>query len=236
MGFLPKPPAAWIPFFNPVVLGLTAGLFEELSRTAVYAWWAKDARSWRRGLLLGTGHGGAEAIILGGLVLYTFLQMVALRHADLSKIIPADQLKIAQQQISVYWSGPWYDALLPAVERFFTIPFHICLSVIVLQAFTRRQPAWVVLAILLHAFTDALSVYLVGAWKGLAWGTYAIEGVIGLISLLGVVIIFCLRQPEPAPVVDLIPVPASPLIITDIKPVDETSGIDPDKLDQSKFL
>ncbi len=69
---LPQPPAAWAPYFNPVVLGLSAGLFEELTRAAIYAWWAKDARSWRKGVLLGAGHGGAEALLLGLAVLYTF--------------------------------------------------------------------------------------------------------------------------------------------------------------------
>ncbi len=48
-----------------VFLGLSAGLFEELSRYAMYRWWAKDARSWGKGLLAGAGHGGIEAILLG---------------------------------------------------------------------------------------------------------------------------------------------------------------------------
>ena len=235
-GFLPTPPVTWWRYFNPIVLGLSAGLFEELSRAAVYAWWAKDARSWRRGVLLGAGHGGVEAFILGALVLYTFLQMVSLRNADLSKIIPADQLQLAQQQMSAYWSASWYAALLGALERFFTIPFQICLSVIVLQAFIRRQPAWVVMAIGLHAFADALSVYLMGVWKGQVWSSYAIEGVIGILSIIGVVILFALRRPEPEPVVELIPVPAPPLVTVEIKPADENQAINPDKLDQSKYL
>jgi uncharacterized membrane protein YhfC len=236
VGIFPHPPTAWIPFFNPVVLGLSAGLFEELSRTAVYAWWAKDARSWRRGVLFGVGHGGIESAILGGLVLYTFLQMVSLRDIDLAKIIPADQLQLAQQQMSAYWSAPWYASLLGAVERFFTIPFQICLSVIVLQAFTRRQPAWVILAVFVHALTDAVSVYLLGVWKGQLWSPYAIEGVIGFLALIGVVILFTLRQPEPKPDVEIIPVPAPPLSTAELKPVESNQEINPDKLDQSKYM
>ncbi len=145
-GALPQPPAAWIPYFNPVVLGLSAGLFEELSRTAVYAWWAKDGRSWRRGVLMGAGHGGIEAIILGALVLYTFLQMAALRTVDLTTIFPPTQVAAAQSQVSAYWSASVPASLLGAVERLFTIPTQICFSIIVLQAFTRRQPAWVVVS------------------------------------------------------------------------------------------
>src|SRR5512146_2676712 len=69
--YLPTPPAEWSLVFNAVFLGLSAGLFEELARAGVYRWWADDARSWRKGVLLGAGHGGVEAIILGALVVVT---------------------------------------------------------------------------------------------------------------------------------------------------------------------
>jgi uncharacterized membrane protein YhfC len=67
-----------------LALGLSAGLFEEFARYGMYRWWAKEARSWGRGLLAGAGHGGVEAIILGVLVLYGFMQLLALRNVDLA--------------------------------------------------------------------------------------------------------------------------------------------------------
>src|SRR5512135_1201493 len=82
--------------FNGVFVGLAAGLFEELFRYGMFRWWAKDARSWQTGILTGAGHGGIEAIIVGGIALYTFLQMAGQRNIDLSAVIPAAQLQGAQ--------------------------------------------------------------------------------------------------------------------------------------------
>jgi uncharacterized membrane protein YhfC len=235
-GILPQPPAAWLPYFNPVVLGLSSGLFEELSRAAMYAWWAKDARSWRRGVLLGAGFGGAEAILLGALVLYAFLQMSALRNTDLSTIFPANQLQLAQQQVHAYWSASWTASLLGAVERLFTIPTQICLSVIVLQAFTRRQPGWVALAVLWHAILDGVSVYLAGLWQGQPWAAYVIEGVVGLMAVISVVFLFALRRPEPEPEPILSPPVPEPIPLQSIQPVTMNQEINPEALDKSKYL
>jgi uncharacterized membrane protein YhfC len=234
-GILPTLPSSWIPYFNPVVLGLSAGLFEELTRTAVYGWWARDARSWKKGILMGAGHGGVEAIILGALVLYTFLQMAALRTADLAAILPSNQVALAQQQVNAYWSTTWTASLLGAVERFFTIPIQIALSVIVLQAFIRRQPAWILLAIGWHALVDAISVYLVNIWSGLAWSAYAIEGVIGILSIISVVFLFTLRksEPETEPLANI--QVQQPVPMEAIQPVKPEEEITSDALDKSRY-
>jgi uncharacterized membrane protein YhfC len=195
-GILPSPPAEWRLPFNAVVLGLSAGLFEELARYGAYRWWAKEARSWRKGVLLGAGHGGAEALILGLLVLYAFAQMLALRGQDLSSLLgnqmtPA-QIQALQAQLNVYWSAPWAATLFGALERAFTIPVQITLSVIVLQAFVRRQSRWVWLAVGWHALIDAASVYASNTI-----GIYWTEAVIALVALISLAILFALRRPEP---------------------------------------
>lgn len=231
-GILPNPPPTWNPAFNAVILGLSAGLWEELTRAGVYRWWATDARSWRKGILLGAGHGGIEAIILGALVLVTFASMLAMRGVDLSTMVPAEQLDLARQQVEAYWAVPWQMGILGFVERLFTIPFHIVLSVIVLQAFTRRQPAWIALAVVWHALIDALVVYLAGIWSGQAWAAYALEGVIGVNALVSLVVLFLLRRPEPPePSAEVIDVPpAGPVPSEAIKL--EVTG---EKLDESRY-
>lgn len=47
------------------LLGLSAGLFEEITRFIALRYWAKDARNWRDGLMFGAGHGGMEAMLVG---------------------------------------------------------------------------------------------------------------------------------------------------------------------------
>jgi uncharacterized membrane protein YhfC len=182
-----------------LILGLSAGVFEECARYSMFRWWLKDARSWHRSILAGSGHGGIEAIILGGLVLWVYVNMMAVRNSDLSKLnLTPDQLEITRQQIQLYWSTPWYDTLFGALERIFTIPFHIMASVLVLQVFTRhpgkQQLRWLVLAILLHTLMDASAVFIASQFGG-----YAAEAVLGGLVILDIAIIFALRQPEPEP-------------------------------------
>lgn len=191
---IPALPAAWKTPVLALLAGLSAGVFEELARYIMYRWPAKDARSWRKGILAGAGHGGIEAVILGGLTLYAFFQFVALRGADLTKIIPPEQLDLATQQVQTYWSAPWTLSLLGAVERVFALCLHIACSLLVLQAFTRRNKAWLLLAILYHAAADAVTV----AGTQYLQDPVQVEGLVGLFGLLSLVIIFALRQPEPA--------------------------------------
>lgn len=221
---LSVPPTAWLTLFNAVILGLSAGLFEEFARYVVFRWWTKDARSWRKGLLLGAGHGGMEALIIGLLVLYTFIRMIALRGVDLSTIVLPNQLITAQEQITAYWSATWYQSLLPAVERLFTLVCQVSLAVIVLQAFTRRQIRWLWLAVLWHACLDASAVYSVSLW-----GIYITEGIVGICALVSLIIIFLLRQPEPVEIpIEKLPIPK--LTITPVE-VEETA----EKLDNTRY-
>jgi uncharacterized membrane protein YhfC len=231
-GTLPMPPEAWrVPFFA-LLGGLSAGIWEECARYSTYRWWAKDARTFGKGILLGAGHGGMEAIILGGIVLYTFVYMLALRGRDLATVVPTDQLALAQEQVSAYWSTPLGLSLLGVVERAITIPFHITCSVIVLQVFLRRQIRWLWLAILLHTLVDALIPGIF--WpllKSYPWGSYALEVLLGLTLLADYFILRWLYTPEPqVEPVELPPLP-EPLSLASLGEIPETS----DNLENSRY-
>lgn len=236
-GVLPIPSGAGLVAFNAIFGGLSAGLWEELTRYSVFRWWAKDARSWSKGLLAGAGHGGAEAISLGVLVLVNFFVLASYRNMDLSKVVSPDQLGLAQQQVAAYWSIPWTLTLLGAVERFFTIPCQIAMAILVLQAFTRKQFYWVGVAVLYHMLLDTTTVYMASLWKEYSWGVYAVEGLVGVFALLSIAIIFILRrkptaeEDAPGPAVLLEPEPAR--IILSEKPLSEVKGVD---LDKSRFM
>jgi uncharacterized membrane protein YhfC len=219
-------PDAWRIPLTAVVLGLSAGVFEEFTRYAAYRWWIKDARTWSQGLLFGAGHGGLEAIIIGALSLYTYAQLVALKGADLSTILPVDQISLAQEQISLYWSMPWYDSLLGAIERAFTMPLHLAGAILVLQAFTRQQFRWVWLAVGLHTLVDALAVYL-----SQTSNFYVAELAIGILAVLEVGLILWLRRSTPiAPAPPPLNPPSSWPVIP-IRAVPET----PDKLEDTRY-
>jgi uncharacterized membrane protein YhfC len=223
---IPNLPEELILPMTAILFGLSAGLFEETARYATYRWWAKDARTWRKGIIMGAGHGGIEAIILGLLVLYTFAQMVVLLDVDLTTVIPADQIELAQLQIEAYWSAPWYATLLGAVERAFTIPFHIAASVMVLQVFKRGQIRWLWFAIGWHTTLNAISLYAASTW-----GPYIAEVIIGLTALINIGIIFALRTPDEEESEDEhLPLPG-PISIDELPELETT----PEKLDGTRF-
>jgi uncharacterized membrane protein YhfC len=233
-GILPVPSVAFSPYFNAIFLGLSAGLWETFARWGIFRWWADDARSWRKGVLVGAGHGGIEAIILGGLVLFNFAYLAALRHiTGPNALVPAAQFDLAKAQIDAFWAAPWYTTILGAVERAFAIPMHIALSVIVLQAFIRRRGyLWLALAVLWHAASDGVvAVYLARLWAAQPWGVYAVEGILALNALLAIAVIFLLRRPEPVEPPPAEPEPVLPLEVEHIKPRQITD----EDLDSSRY-
>jgi uncharacterized membrane protein YhfC len=209
--------------FNSTFLGLSAGLFEEGARYLVLRFWIKEARSWRNAVLFGAGHGGAEAIIFGVLALVSSISMLVMRGMDLSALVPAAQMDLAQQQIAAYWSAPWYDSLLGALERLLTLPVQVAMAVLVMQSFTRKNIRWLFLAILYHTVIDGALVFLMPSI-----GAYWTEALLCGFSVLSIVIIRLLRQPEPA--TDLPEVRDNP-VVSSIKPIEETR----ENLDNTRF-
>ncbi|MBE0408463.1 MAG: YhfC family intramembrane metalloprotease [Anaerolineales bacterium] len=193
-GILPPISPNWHFTFNLLFLSISAGVFEESARYLMYRWWVKDARSWRQGILLGTGHGGFEAIILGVLVLFGFFQMMAILGQDLATLVDASQLSLAEQQVQEYWTLPWYLTLFGALERAFIILLHISLSLMVLQVFIRRQIRWLALAFGWHALVNAVGVYLLNTS-----GMIAAEVGIGLGAIVSIGIIIQLRDADAPP-------------------------------------
>jgi uncharacterized membrane protein YhfC len=174
------------------LFGLSAGVFEEGARYLVYRIWMRESRTKWDGLMFGAGHGGLESILLGGLAGLALFQAITYRNADLSALVPADQLDLARAQLEAYWAAPWYAVLLSAAERLFAICFHLSAAVLVLQAFVRRNPVWLALAIGWHAILDAVVVFTL-----VTWGAYVAEGFVGGIALLSLAIVYALwRQDE----------------------------------------
>ena len=189
-------PSAWTGWAVALVLGATAGLCEETARYVAYRWVLRDLRQWREALMFGAGHGGSEAIVLVGLVVAAgLLNMTALRGAALEAWgLPAAQTAQLQGQVEAYWAQTWTTPLLAAVERLFTIIFHVGMAALVLQAVNRRRPGYWLLAVGLHTASNALAVLTSEA----GWPLAAIEGVIGLFALLALGIILASRPSGPA--------------------------------------
>ena len=208
-----------------VFLGLSAGVFEEPARYLTYRFWAKDARSWSRGLMLGAGHGGSEAILVGALAAVNFVALLAaVNNETAMNALPADQRSLVTSALAQIMDAPTGTLLLGAVERVFAITAHLAMSLLVLQVFLRRNIAWLFASIGFHTLLNMVAVIAASRLS-----PFATEGIIGLFALLALVIIFRLRtpEPEPAPEPEALPPPASAAAL-DLRPTD-------DALDRSRY-
>ena len=205
-------------------LGLSAALFEEGARYIGYRYWAKDARSWGKGMMLGAGHGGAEAIILGVLVAINTVLLLAWRNDRLMTLIPSEQEPLISTSLDSFFSVPWYATILGAVERLFAIILHLSFSLMVMLAFVKKQPLWLVAAVLCHAIVDGIAIFSVAVW-----GAYVAEFLIAFMAMASLIFVMRMRKPEPEIAV---PIPLGQPEPTGILCIDVTA----DKLDDSRYF
>lgn len=123
-----------LPYTNIVLyyllLGFTAGLFEETARFIGMNLFCKNRTSWWNGIAFGLGHGGCEALWL-----------------FVIQVLPL----IKQQQLGI-------GLVIGAWERIFTILVHIGLSFIVLYGIKVKKVRYLFLAIALHTIADFLII------------------------------------------------------------------------------
>ncbi|MDD5369496.1 MAG: YhfC family glutamic-type intramembrane protease, partial [Anaerolineaceae bacterium] len=123
-GTLPLPPRAYLPFFNAVVGGLAAGIFEETARVVAF-WRLKDqARSWKAAVTLGIGHEASESILIAGLpLLINYVVMMLVVYAP--QVIPSSSISTLQAQAPLFFATTWDLPLASALERLSTFPIQI---------------------------------------------------------------------------------------------------------------
>jgi len=173
-----------------IVLGLSAGVFEEVARYIVMRFWQKNVRSWREAFTLGLGHGGVEAILIGLTMALTLANMVVIVNAE--DIAALGLPEGAAEQVAAFWEIPLYTPLLAVLERVIAMTLHVALSTVVALCFSKRAIWPLFAAILWHAFVDALAVYGVQTW-----GNIAVEGILLVLGLLSIgILVFTKRQLE----------------------------------------
>ena len=187
-------------WFYAIYGGLAAGIFEETGRLLSMKLLMKKTLCKRDSLMFGTGHGGAEAIILGGL---TYLSNAAIAlminsgamEQTLSTMDDATRA-ITVQQLSALWTSPSYMFLISALERIVAFVLQLCLSYIVYRAVRYKKPLLYILAVFLHFLMDALIV-LIAKFSSV----FAAEGVLFVMTACLSVIAFRAyrseKEPEP---------------------------------------
>lgn len=118
------------PLLFVTIIGLSAGVFEEVARFIMMYYFMK-LRDWQSGFLFGLGHGGIEAVLFVGIGALALL---------------------FSPTVSAYGT----DFVIGGVERLFAMILHIGLSIIVLRGVVEKRFIYVVIAILIHGFVDIL--------------------------------------------------------------------------------
>lgn len=196
------------------ILAITAGLFEEIGRYVGYRWlMRREEKTWNKAIMYGLGHGGLESMLLvGGVTLYTVINLAAISSLNLNTLPAAQHARIVQQVAAINAQPVWL-ALLGGWERLWTVPFHVAMSVVVLQVFRRNSISWLWLAVLLHAIVDFVSVALLQL-LGASVSTYLlVEGFVMVAGLFGLWLIWRLRD---RPIQDETPIDSSTPIVSDM--------------------
>lgn len=145
-----------------VILGLSAGISETLARVLGFYFLFRHrlAEHFADGVMVGLGHGGIEAMIIGGVFTAGSLSSLwALRGVDLTTLgLSSIELTAVTEQLTAIQNSPWL-VTFSLLERLIALTLHVTISVLVWHAFQKRQVWPVLLAVAWHALLDAAAVY-----------------------------------------------------------------------------
>ncbi|WP_315117285.1 YhfC family intramembrane metalloprotease [uncultured Clostridium sp.] len=178
------------PWAYAIYGSLAAGIYEECGRFLAYITLLKRKRNWSDGVAFGIGHGGIEAVLIGGI---TAIQNLILSiNINSGNINALNKYNITPNMIEMIKSNlintPSYVFLVSGIERVFAILIQIGLSILVLQGVRNKKYIYLLYAILLHALIDFPAAFF---QKGVITNIWVIEAWVAIMSI--VLIVFTLR-------------------------------------------
>lgn len=176
------------PYLFALYGGLAAGIFEEIGRYFAFKVWLKNNHQFNDGLSYGLGHGGIEAIFIGGMsALNSLLISSMIKTGNLETILgPAatpeaiNNIKeqFEQTNVMLFASG--------GLERVFALALHLALSILVLYAIRQQKFIYVIYAILIHA---AINFFPALYQAGTITNLLVMEVFLGIIAVLSILFI-----------------------------------------------
>lgn len=182
--------------------GFAAGIFEETARLLCFKYIlrAKNDEKISTGISYGLGHGGIEAILIGGMAAISNLITSFMLNSGLLKGVSATmsgtQLDTFKDGINSLVSAPSYMFLASGVERMSALLLQIALSLFVFKAVVDKKWLYFVYAILIHAGIDMFAVLFT---KSVIKDIFILEGIVMLVSIVVAVIAYKINRKTPAP-------------------------------------
>ena len=135
--------------------GLAAGLFEETGRYAAMRFFMKGHLSRQEAVMYGVGHGGIEAILLGGMACFSnLLTSIMINSGSLEKLLLTGDAGV-QAVLSQLTGLPAWQFLLAGMERCSAVILHIVLSYLVYLGVKNHKIQFYILAVMVHFLVDA---------------------------------------------------------------------------------
>lgn len=144
---------------------LAAGIFEETARLLAFKLVLKKHISDgdpRHAISYGIGHGGIEAVLLISLNMFSFMAIGITVNSGNTELLtagmPESDIPVLTAQLEAFASQGFGMYLISCLERISAMTAHICFSVIVFAAVTRKKYWLYPAAILAHALFNVLAV------------------------------------------------------------------------------
>lgn len=118
------------PILFAMIIGLSAGVFEEGARFLLMKYFLKK-RNWHSGFIFGAGHGGVEVVIFYGMPVFITIFSGANGITDTG-------------------------IMIGGFERIVAMMLHISFSIMVLLSVVKKRWIYFIAAIIIHGFVDTL--------------------------------------------------------------------------------
>jgi uncharacterized membrane protein YhfC len=185
------------PVFYMLYGGFAAGIFEETARLLCFKSILKvgENENIHTGISYGLGHGGIEAILIGGLASIGNLVSSVMLNAGMLK---SSASAMTEQQLDAFNNGmnalvntQSYIFLITGVERIVALSLQIALSLFVFKAVKEKKWIYFVYAILIHASIDMVAVLF---QRGIFKNIFLMEGIILLATVLVAIVAFKINR------------------------------------------
>ena len=191
---------------NPVLYmlygGFAAGIFEETARLLCFKSFlkVKNNESIYTGISYGLGHGGIEAILVGGIAAVGNLVTSVMLNSGMLKAVTAamsgQQLDKFNQGMNGLVNTPSYMFLVSGGERMIALVLQIALSLFVFKAVVEKKWQYFAYAILIHAGIDMLAVLF---QRGIIKNVFLLEGIILLATVAVAIVAFKINKKKAMP-------------------------------------
>ena len=141
---------------------LAAAVFEETGRIIAMRFWMKKNLNFPNALMYGIGHGGIEAILIGGLTGITnLISMVMINSGIMQQslsTLQGDAYNQTVEGLSALWTTPAPMFFVSGIERVSAIILHIGLSLLIYKALKEKKYSIAALAYGIHFLVDFFAV------------------------------------------------------------------------------